>query len=150
MSEMDIPELHDFLSQEFPQVAGDVHIEALSDDAITVRLKVSERHLRPGGTLGGPSIFMLADVAAYCVILSCIGWRPLAVTTNAGIDFLRKPASGCDLMCEATILKFGKALVVVEARLFSEGGTALVARANLTYSIPPQDRSYEVTSYLRS
>lgn len=144
MPEMDIPELHDFLVKEFPQVADEVHVEALSDDAITVRLRVGPRHLRPGDTLGGPAMFMLADVAAYCLILSRIGWRPLAVTTNAGIDFLRKPASDRDLLCEATILKFGKVLVVAEARLFSEGGTAPVARANLTYSIPPEDRPTEV------
>ena len=148
MPEMDIPELHDFLALEFPQVADEVRIEALDEDSITVRLRVTERYLRPGGTLGGPSMFMLADVSAYCVILSRIGWRPLVVTTNAGIDFLRKPSFGCDLVCEATILKFGKALVVVEARLCSEGSTGLVARANLTYSIPPKDRAHEVKLYL--
>ncbi|WP_037279175.1 PaaI family thioesterase [Rubellimicrobium mesophilum] len=150
MPQMEIPELHDFLAQEFPQVADEVRIEALTDDSITVRLKVSDRHLRPGGTLGGPAMFMLADVAAYCAILSRIGWRPLAVTTNAGIDFLRKPAPGRDLLCEATILKFGRVLVVVEARIFSEGTAGPVARANLTYSIPPSDRPSEVIIYLNA
>jgi len=144
MPEMDIPKLHEFLAQEFPQVADDVRVEELSDESITVRLRVAERHLRPGGTLGGPAMFLLADVAAYCLILSRIGWRPLAVTTNAGIDFLRKPAADSHLLCEATILKMGRALVVVEARLFSEGVRDLVARANLTYSLPPEGQTPEV------
>lgn len=148
MPEMEVPELHDFLALEFPQVADEVRIEALDDESITVRLRVEDKHLRPGGTLGGPAIFLLADVAAYCMILSRIGWRPLAVTTNAGIDFLRKPAADRDLLCRATILKTGRALVVVEARLFSEGAEPLVARANLTYSLPPEDRPIEVTYYL--
>lgn len=148
MVEMEIPELHDFLEQEFPQVADEVRIEALSVDAITMRLKVGEHHRRPGGTLGGPAMFMLADVAAYCIILSRIGWRPLVVTTIAGIDFLRKPAADRDLLCVASILKMGRALVVVEAKLFSEGQENPVARANLTYSIPPEDRPQEVLIYL--
>lgn len=134
---MDIPALQDFLAREFPQVAGELRVEALDEAGIAMRLRVSERHLRPGGTLSGASIFMLGDVAAYCAILSRIGPRALTVTTNAGIDYLRKPAAGRDLLCEASILKLGRALVVVETRLFSEGLTAPVARANFTYSIPP-------------
>ena len=134
---MDVAALHDFLRQEFPQVADEVRVERVTEAGAVVRLLVGERHLRPGGSLGGPAMFMLADVGAYCAILSRIGWRPLTVTTNAGIDFLRKPAGDRDLLCEATILKLGRSLVVVDARLFSEGAEAPVARANLTYSIPP-------------
>lgn len=135
---LDIPTLHDFLAREFPQVAGEVRVEALDARGLTLRLRVSDRHLRPGGTLGGPSIFLLGDVAAYCAILSRIGPEALAVTTSAGIDFLRKPAADRDLLCEATILKLGRVLAVVDARLFSEGLADPVARANYTYSIPPK------------
>ena len=134
---MGIADLHDFLGREFPQVAGEVRVERLTPEGLVLRLRVGEHHLRPGGTLAGPAMFMLADVAAYCAILSRIGPRPLTVTTNAAIDFLRKPAAGRDLLCEAAILKLGRVLVVVDARLFSDGGEALVARASLTYSIPP-------------
>ncbi|TNC51262.1 PaaI family thioesterase [Rubellimicrobium rubrum] len=134
---MDIEALQVFLAREFQQVAGDVRIDGLDIDRLTMRLLASDRHLRPGGTVGGPAIFMLADVAAYCVILSRIGPRALTVTTNAGIDFLRKPAANRDLLCEATILKLGRSLVVVDTRILSEGSGLLVARANLTYSIPP-------------
>ncbi len=137
MTRMDIPALHGFLASEIPQVADDVRVERLDGQGLTLRLRVSERLLRPGGTLGGPSIFLLGDVAAYCAILSRIGPQALAVTTNAGIDFLRKPTADRDLLCEATILKLGRVLVVVEARMFSDGIAEPVARANFTYSIPP-------------
>jgi acyl-coenzyme A thioesterase PaaI-like protein len=136
---MDILALHDFLAREFPQVAGEVGVEALDGQGITLRLRVAERHLRPGGTLGGPSIFLLGDVAAYCAILSRIGPQALAVTTNAGIDFLRKPAANRDLLCRAEILKLGRVLVIVEAWMYSEGLAAPVARANFTYAIPPHE-----------
>ena len=148
--EMEVEELLDFLAEEFPQVADEVTVERLTETGAVLRLRVAERHLRPGGTLGGPAMFMLADVAAYCAILSRIGWRPLVVTTNAGIDFLQKPSADRDLLCEASILKLGRALVVVEAHLFSEGRAEAVARANLTYSIPPQDRPVEVIFYPKS
>ena len=141
---MDIPALHAFLAREFPQVAGEVRVEALDGQGVTLRLHVSERHLRPGRTLGGPSIFLLGDVAAYCAILSRIGPEALAVTTNAGIDFLRKPAADRDLLCRAEVLKLGRVLVVVEARMFGEGIAEPVARANFTYSIPPSSRDVGV------
>jgi uncharacterized protein (TIGR00369 family) len=145
---MDMGELHDFLAQEFPQVADELSVERITEAGLVLRLKVGEKHLRPGGTPGGPAMFLLADVAAYCAILSRIGWRPLVVTSNAGIDFLRKPSPDADLLCEATILKLGRELTVVEARLTSEGKPEPVARANFTYFIPPDDRPVEVKLYL--
>jgi len=106
---------------------------------IRVRLKVGEAHLRPGGTVSGPSIFALADVAVYMAVLGMIGPKSLAVTTNCSIDFMRKPAADTDLIAECRLLKLGRALAVGEVLIFSEGGEAPVARASLTYSIPPKD-----------
>ena len=130
-------QLHDFLAAEFPQVKDDFRVEALSADAITVRLPVAERHLRPGGTVSGPTMFALADVAIYLMILSRIGPVALAVTTNCAIDFLRKPAAGRDLVAEARLLKLGRVLAVGDVLIYSEGTADPVARASLTYSIPP-------------
>src|ERR687884_137197 len=71
----------------------------------------ANRSLRPGGTVSGPVLMTLADVAIYVAILASIGWVPLAVTTNLNINFLRKPAPG-DLMAECRLLKLGKRLAV--------------------------------------
>ena len=59
---MTIEELREFFEEVFPQVKDDFVIEEMSEDEITVRLKVTEQHLRPGGTVSGPSMFGLADV----------------------------------------------------------------------------------------
>ncbi len=136
---MDADALHDFMHDQFPQVAGDFAIEALSPDGVTVRLHVTQKHLRPGGTVSGPSIFALADVSIYFAVLSRIGPRALAVTTNCAIDFMRRPAAATDLLCEARLLKLGRVLAVGDALIRSEGTTEPVARASLTYSIPPSD-----------
>ena len=83
-------------------------------------------------------MFGLADVAIYLAILSRLGPVALAVTTNASVDFLRKPAAGRDLIGKARLLKLGKTLAVGDVLVFSEGGDQPVARAGLTYSIPPR------------
>lgn len=131
-------ELAAFMYQAFPQAADDFHVECLTPDGITMRLRVAERHLRPGGTISGPSMFGLADVAVYLAILSRVGPVALAVTTNASMDFLRKPAAGADLLGEARLLKLGKVLAVGDVLIFSEGMAEPVARASMTYSIPPR------------
>lgn len=132
---MTAAELSAFLARDFAQVAGDFVVEAAADELV-LRLKVGEGHLRPGGTVSGPTMFALADVAIYLAILSRIGPVALAVTTNASIDFMRKPEAGRDLIARARILKLGRVLAVGDVLIWSDGGEAPVARASMTYSIP--------------
>lgn len=133
---MDIPALNAFLDRDFAQVAGMFGLDKLTADLLTVRLRVQDEHLRPGGTVSGPSMFALADVAMYLAVLARIGPVGLAVTTNCSIDFMRKPAAGVDLIAEARVLKLGRVLAVGDVLMFSEGQADPVARASLTYSIP--------------
>ena len=127
-----------FLDDVFPQVKGMFSIDRLDDELLIMRLHASDQHLRPGGTVSGPAMFSLADVAAYVATMSRIGKEALAVTTNCSIDFMRKPAAGADVLAHAKLLKLGKALSVTDVLLYSDGQSEPVARANLTYSIPPK------------
>ncbi|RLL65421.1 PaaI family thioesterase [Paenirhodobacter hankyongi] len=134
---MDEARLAAFMEEEFPQVAEDFVIESVGEELV-VRLKVGELHLRPGGTVSGPTMFALADVSVWLAILSRIGPVALAVTTGASIDFMRKPAAGRDLIARARLLKLGRVLAVGDVLIFSEGEAAPVARSSMTYSIPPK------------
>ena len=134
---IDAAELTRFLEKVFPQVAHDFKLLKLAENYLEVVLLIKEKHLRPGGTVSGPSMFALADVSAYLNVLSMIGPQALAVTTNCGIDFMRKPKANRNLICKSSILKLGRALAVTECQIFSEGELEPVARANLTYSLPP-------------
>ena len=134
---MKLEELRAFLRQEFPQVADEYRVEEAGDE-LALRLIVAERHLRPGGTVSGPAMFGLADVAFYLALLQRIGPVALAVTTNCSIDFLRKPAAGRDLIARARMLKLGRVLAVGDVLIWSEGMDQPVAHASLTYSIPPR------------
>ncbi|MCD1626958.1 MAG: PaaI family thioesterase [Paracoccaceae bacterium] len=132
-------ELDEFIKRVFPQVAEDFTVEDVAPMEITVRLHVADRHLRPGGTVSGPSMFGLADVSVYLAIMAMIGPKALAVTTNSSLDFMRKPASGVDLISKCRLLKLGRVLAVGDVLLYSEGMAEPVARATMTYSIPPKD-----------
>ncbi|MCB1341337.1 MAG: PaaI family thioesterase [Pseudooceanicola sp.] len=127
-----------YLDEVFPQVRGDFRIDSLSEMRVTMRLLAHDRHLRPGGTVSGPAMFSLADVSAYVLVLGMVGRKALAVTTSCAIDFMRKPVSGVDLIAEGELLKLGRQLAVADVRLRSDGSEALVARASLTYAIPPE------------
>ena len=133
-----IQELSEYVEEIFPQVKGDFEILEISEFGSRVRLKVTFRHLRPGNTVSGPAIFSLVDCTAYMAILAKLGKEALAVTTNCSIDFMRKPSGKTDLIANCEILKFGKTLVVADAKVYSEDTEKPVARASITYSIPPK------------
>lgn len=137
MVKMDPQRLDAYLQEVFPQVSG-YRIEQADADTVRVRLTVSDRHLRPGGTVSGPTMFELADFTMYAAVLSRIGQVALAVTTNASIDFMRKPEAGRDLVAAARLLKLGRVLAVGDVLIFSEGQDQPVARCSMTYSIPPR------------
>lgn len=136
---MSAAEVSAYLDEVFPQIKenGDnISVLDVSPGHTNVRLHADAKHLRPGGTVSGPTMFMLADLAAYAVILAHIGRVALAVTTNLNINFLMKPEPG-PLDATATILKLGKRLVVTDIAICDSGGE-LVAHATATYSIPPR------------
>jgi uncharacterized protein (TIGR00369 family) len=137
---MTASQLGAFLDEQFPQMNSYGHrfiVEAASGRSVRMRMTYHERLLRPGGTISGPSMFALADVAMYAAVLAVVGPSPLAVTTHLSINFLRKPRPG-DMIAEATILKLGKRLAVGEIALRSEGDDELAAHATSTYSIPEE------------
>ncbi len=132
-----LDEIRTYLHEIFPQagIGRAFKVEEIGPMRARMRLHFDDRHLRPGGTISGPSMFSLADVALYVAILAQIGRVGLAVTTNVNINFLRKPAPR-DLIGEAKLIKLGKRLAVGEVAIRSEGEDELVAHATGTYSIP--------------
>ena len=136
---MDVAALQAFLASDFPQVNGGgaqaYTVTEAGEGHATVRLDPDERHLRPGNTVSGPTLFSLADFAAYMAILAQIGPVALAVTTSLNINFLRKPVLG-PIYGTGRILKLGKRLAVVDIIMTS--GEDPVAQATATYSIPPR------------
>jgi uncharacterized protein (TIGR00369 family) len=135
---MSVAELEAFLDREFPQIhhgGRTYRVESVGPLTARLRMDYHERHVRPGGTLSGPSMMALADLGLYVVILAHIGPVALAVTTNLSFNFLRKPGQRA-LIAECRLLKLGKRLAVGEVSMMSEGTTDIVCHATGTYSIP--------------
>lgn len=134
---MDAQEVTRYMSEVFPQ--SDQYgfsVLDLQPGTIKIEMATSEQHLRPGGTVSGPSMFALADCAAYLLVLSHAGKVALAVTTNLNINFLSKPSPG-NLHADGRLLKLGKRLAICEISIHSATDQKLVAHATATYSIPP-------------
>jgi acyl-coenzyme A thioesterase PaaI-like protein len=130
-----VVELAEFLVREFPQTRCTV--VSVGELSATLRHEITESELRPGGTVSGPVLMEVADVALYVALLGTIGIQPLAVTTSLNINFLRKPAADRAIVAECRLLKVGRSLAVGEVSLYSEGLPDSVAHVVGTYSIPP-------------
>ena len=113
-----------------------IRAEVIEAGRVVMRMPFDEGLLRPGGTVSGPVMLALADVAVYVLVLGLIGPVELAVTTSLNANFLRRPRAR-DLIAEARILKLGKRLVVGEVTIHSDGEDAPVCHVTATYSIPP-------------
>lgn len=125
-----------FMAAEFPQ--NKCEIWEVGNRAAVVLRRIGPEDLRPGGTVFGPVIMSVADLALYAAVLGEIGIVPLAVTTSLTINFLRMPSAHQNLIGECKLLKIGRSLIVGEVAVYSEGMDEPVAHVVGTYSIPPR------------
>src|ERR1051326_383367 len=131
-----VKELERLLQAEFPELfhpETGIRIVKLWHGGCVVRLPFHAGSLRPGGTIAGSTMMLMADIAMYVAVLASIGWVPLAVTTNLNINFLKKPGPHA-LEAECRLIKLGKRLAVGEIAIRQEGDGELRAHATQTYS----------------
>jgi uncharacterized protein (TIGR00369 family) len=137
MLEMTADEMTEWMQGLFP---GGVPwtLTRVDEDGVTLRMEVDQTNVRPGGTIAGPTVVMLADSAAYAAVMSHIGPKPLAVTSNINVSFLRRPKVN-PLIAEGTLLKLGRSLAFAEVSVFNEGDPNPVSHAVVTYSLALAD-----------
>jgi len=137
MPKLTLPEIEALLDHYFPDWRKLSLIEELGERTIKLRLPFRPSLLRAGGTISGPALMMLADQAAYFLTLAQAGPVVSATTANLDIHFLSRPEP-IDVIAEATLLRLGKRLAVSSVDLWS--GAELVARATVTYALPPRPK----------
>jgi uncharacterized protein (TIGR00369 family) len=129
-------EVFGFLETEFPhalQRGLDYEVVSLAPEALDLRATADERHLRPGGTISGPTMMELVDCAIYVLLLAHHREEArLAVTTNLAISFLRKPKPG-PLVAQVRLIKHGRTLSVARTDIISEADGRQVASSEATY-----------------
>jgi uncharacterized protein (TIGR00369 family) len=120
----------------FAQAMGPEVVELTAERAV-FRLPYKSDFLRPGGTIGGPLLMALADLALYGAVMAALGPVVQAVTTSLTINFLRLPPPA-DITAQARLIKVGKRLAVGTVELFSAEDPDMVAHVTGTYSLPPR------------
>ena len=144
-SVMNRQDVYSYLLDEFPEMFQREHspydIVSISNGEAQLAFQANETHLRPGGTVSGPALMALADLAMYVALLAHIGPIALAVTTSLNINFMRKAEAG-RLLGTAKLLKVGRSLAVGDVMIATEfEPEKCIAQASVTYSIPPQSNT---------
>ena len=132
---LDPDALNSFLRHAFPAGDGLPRVISVEPGVVTLEQEWSERMLRPGGVLSGPTLMSLADTAAYALVLAHVGIQPMAVTSGLTINFLRGCKPGV-LTARGEMLKLGRRLAVMDVRMWTEGADRPAAQANVTYALP--------------
>ncbi len=114
-------------------------IEILDAAAGNARVRLPSRPelLRPGGTISGPALMGLADMAMWAALLTLTDGEDRSVTADISIHFLRRLAPG-PVVAAARLLKPRGRLLYGEVLLFAEGATDPAAHVTSTWmSIAP-------------
>jgi acyl-coenzyme A thioesterase PaaI-like protein len=115
---MDKQEIIGFLAQEFPQALQKSTIEEIPAKGAQLLYRVDAGDLRPGQTVSGPTLMLIADYVLYIAILGHLGLVAMAVTTNMTINFFRKPNGKRDIRAVCKLIKVGQTLVTGEVWLY--------------------------------
>lgn len=136
-SKVSVAEANAYIQEAFVGRSCD-NVIKMEDGTALVRMKTSDEHLRPGGFISGPTQMAIADNAAYMAVFSKLGITPMAVTSNLTMNFLR-PCIGEGVEAEATVMKMGRSLVVIDVDIRVAGTDRTCSHAMVTYSLPKDE-----------
>jgi uncharacterized protein (TIGR00369 family) len=114
-----------------------IEVVTAEPDRSRVRLVGNAHITRPGGSIAGPVLFAMADLATYALTLA-LKHEESAVTASLLINFLRL-AYAPPLIAEAVPLRAGRSLLTYDVRIWSEaeGPERLIAQATATWAAVP-------------
>jgi uncharacterized protein (TIGR00369 family) len=116
-------------------------IEVLQAEGGTALCRLPERPdlLRPGGSIAGPALMGLADVAMWAALLGVNEGRDESLTSQLAISFLRRPRPG-PVLAEARIVKQGGRLIYGEVWLRAEAAAEPAAHVTTQWVVvtPPR------------
>ncbi len=115
--------------------AAEVEVVAASQSKVVCRLTFSGEQLRFGGMISGPTQMMMADAAAYALVLACEPKATMAVTASLSIQFL-KAAPAVDLLAVASVLHRSTRRMICDIRLTAAGDRDVMSHAVAVYAIP--------------
>jgi len=111
-------------------------VEMGEDGSAVARLPLNPDFVRPGGSVSGPALMALADIAMFAGVNGKLGWTPMALTATLNTTFLRPPKME-PAIATATPLRFGRRLVFFAVSIESESEPGRpVAHITGSYALP--------------
>lgn len=109
-------------------------VEVLQAEGGTSRVRLPPRPdlLRPGGTVSGPALMGLADMAMWAALLGITDGEDRSLTSNLSIHFLRRLAPG-PVVAEARLLKPKGRFLYGEVLIYAEGATEPAAHVTSSW-----------------
>jgi uncharacterized protein (TIGR00369 family) len=133
----------ELIDAAFPQIHASgrvMDIESVGPDTARVRMRLTDRNTRHGGTISGPAMFTLADFSIYVALIGRLGPPAIpSVTSNLNITFLTRPPAR-DVTAEVRLVRVGRRLAYAEVSLYSDGSTDMIAHATGSYALAPATR----------
>src|SRR3546814_11004979 len=126
--------LNAFMAEAFPQSepGSRGHVVSAVPGHIQARLDPTDKALRPGGLISGPTQMGFADMAAYALVLAHIGPVAMAVTSAPNYPFLR-PCRPGPLFADAYMLRLGTRPGVRGVRVWRGRGGRPGGEATVTH-----------------
>ena len=137
-SKVSLEEINAFFEKAFDGDERRTEIIELEDGFAKVRLNYSDKFLRPGGVISGPTQMSMADTAMYAAIFTRLGITPMAVTSSLNMSFLR-PCKAEDVIASCQLMKLGRKLAVGDVSIGSISQMEVgkpASHAIVTYAIP--------------
>lgn len=99
----------------------------------TAELTIGEQHVNPNGVTHGAVLFALVDTAMGKATMSLLDDGLYCASVELSLRFIR-PASAGDLIADAAVVKRGRSIVHLDARVHDSDGR-LVATSSGTFAI---------------
>lgn len=130
-------DLHAILDENFaPWVrALNLDVRTASSEMVLVRMPLDDQLMRVGGIVSGQALAALADTSMVLAAISHADAFVPVATTDLHTQFLR-PGSGAAILCEASIVRAGRALSFARADMREENSAKIVATATATFYLP--------------
>ena len=105
-----------------------------SPGEVVAALDLEERHLNPNGVVAGGVLFTLIDTAMGKAVFSVLNEGQVCASLEVSTRFLKGVGSG-RIEADVSVIKAGRRIITVEARVHGEPGRQLLAVATATFAV---------------
>lgn len=120
--------INQILEGRFPAVNG-VRVESAEAGLAICTLKIEGYHHHPGGVVHGGVAYTLADTAMAWAIMPGLEEGQGCVTIEQKMTYLDAAVEG-ELRCEAKVIRKGKRIVLLEAKVTNAEKTVAMSTAS--------------------